>query len=358
MAAVHHPRVFTTLGMFIIDEFQFHDEEDRPTGRSLPAQESSKSDACIIHIGGGGTYAAIGARIWLPPDKVGMIIDRGADFPEHIQQKLDDYGPDMWLFRDSKERVTTRALNSYRGENRGFEYLTPRIRLTPRDLLDTKLWCPEMLHFICSPTRASAIISEVKENEDWNPVTIYEPIPYRCVPEELQSLIKVLPSISVLSPNADEAMSLLSMSGSPSKPLVEEACRQFLEYGVGPEGDGAVIIRGGALGAYVATRKGGGQWIPAFWSEAEAPDRVVDVTGAGNSFLGGLGAGLALLGGNIIEAALYATVSASFTIEQEGLPQLTETRVEGGSVIEHWNGDSPHKRLKELQERLHRQRDM
>lgn len=35
-------RVFVSLGMFIIDEFQFHDEEDRPTGRTLPAQESPK----------------------------------------------------------------------------------------------------------------------------------------------------------------------------------------------------------------------------------------------------------------------------------------------------------------------------
>ncbi|KAH9938441.1 Ribokinase-like protein [Fomitopsis serialis] len=345
MAAQDHARVFVSLGMFIIDEFQFHDEEDIPTGRTLPAQ-----------IGGGGTYAALGARIWLPPDKVGMIIDRGTDFPEHIQQKLDVYDSDMWLFRDHKDRVTTRSLNSYKGEHRGFQYTTPRLRLTPRNLQETKLRRPEMLHFICSPTRAAAIISEVKESSDWNPVTIYEPIPDRCVPEELQPLIGVLPSISVLSPNAEEAMSLLSIPGPPTKPLVEEACRRFLEHGVGPEGNGAVIIRSGALGAYVATRKGGGEWIPAFWSETEAPERVVDVTGAGNSFLGGLGSGLALAGGNIVDAALYGTVSASFTIEQEGLPHLTETRVEDGVTIEQWNGDSPHRRLRELQERLRRQR--
>lgn len=49
-----------------------------------------------------------------------------------------------------------------------------------------------------------------------------------------------------------------------------------MEYGVGPEGNGAVVIRSGALGAYVATRKGGGEWIPAFWN---VPEHVVDVTG-------------------------------------------------------------------------------
>lgn len=44
---------FVTLGLFIIDEFTFMDEDGRPTGRYLAPQ-----------IGGGGTYAAIGARIW------------------------------------------------------------------------------------------------------------------------------------------------------------------------------------------------------------------------------------------------------------------------------------------------------
>lgn len=56
----------------------------------------------------------------LPPDKVGMIIDRGTDFPVHIQKKLDVYGQDMWLFRDHIDCGTTRALNSYKGEQRGY----------------------------------------------------------------------------------------------------------------------------------------------------------------------------------------------------------------------------------------------
>jgi hypothetical protein len=32
--------IFVTLGMFIIDEFTFMDENGRPTGRSLAPQES------------------------------------------------------------------------------------------------------------------------------------------------------------------------------------------------------------------------------------------------------------------------------------------------------------------------------
>jgi hypothetical protein len=101
-------------------------------------------------------------------------------------------------------------------ERPSFKYITPRIRISPNDLKDTKLARPQTLHFICSPSRAAKIMSEVEEIDGWFPTTIYEPIPVRmgpplrsykiliaptkdrCVPEELPALIKVLPSISIL----------------------------------------------------------------------------------------------------------------------------------------------------------------
>jgi len=46
------------------------------------------------------------------------------------------------------------------------------------------------------------------------------------------------------------------------------------------------------------------------------------------------------------EAALHATVSASFIIEQEGLPVVTFTPTEA------WNGDQPSRRLDALRKRL------
>jgi hypothetical protein len=94
-----------------------------------------------------------------------------------------------------------------------FEYLTPRLRITPKDFEGNKLENSKIIHFICSPSRASAIMSEVKG--DWKPITVYEPIPVRsagcslltvfnldlqdrCVPEELPALKVVLPLISIL----------------------------------------------------------------------------------------------------------------------------------------------------------------
>lgn len=60
-----------------------------------------------------------------------------------------------------------------------FQYLTPRIRITPCDLADTPLFRPMTLHFVCSPTRAAVIMSQVAQVESWSPLTVYEPIPVR-----------------------------------------------------------------------------------------------------------------------------------------------------------------------------------
>jgi len=57
----------------------------------------------------------------LPATDVGMIVDKGYDFPEDIENKLLNYGKEMWMFRQQPDCSTTRAINSYRGENRGYE---------------------------------------------------------------------------------------------------------------------------------------------------------------------------------------------------------------------------------------------
>ncbi|KAH9077447.1 hypothetical protein EDB83DRAFT_1710581 [Lactarius deliciosus] len=250
----------------------------------------------------------------------------------------------MWLFRDQSPAGTTRALNRYKGDHRGLSR-------------------PATLHFICSPTRAAVIVSQVAQVEDWFPISVYEPIPDRCIPEELPALRDVLPLISVLRPFAGLQV------------LHRASLQSFLDFGVGPSGTGSVVIRSGSLGVYVASRSQPGTWIDAYWRTEE---RVVDVTGdslhpkmgwrpaldprayhislrlsrdqgAGNSFLGGLAAGLVLTNGDVFEAALYGTVSASYTVEQLGLPKITWAS--GDVRNEEWNGDSPWVRLHELKAR-------
>ncbi|KAG8928527.1 hypothetical protein FRC02_006803 [Tulasnella sp. 418] len=188
-------------------------------------------------------------------------------------------------------------------------------------------------------------MGEVEERIGWNPVIIYEPIPNRCVPEQLPALLVVLPKIDILSPNAEEAMGLLSMPLPVTMSKVEEAARDFIGHV-----KSAVIIRSGELGAYVLRRGDlNGIWVPPYWTQDESDQlKVVDVTGAGNSFLGGLSAGLRLSNGDLLEAMLYASVSASFTIEQLGLPVITSR-----GDTEEWNGESPGERLNKLRRRIY-----
>lgn len=48
-----------------------------------------------------------------------MIVDKGHDFPGLIEASLVRYGQEMWMFREQSHHATTRALNSYKGEDRG-----------------------------------------------------------------------------------------------------------------------------------------------------------------------------------------------------------------------------------------------
>jgi hypothetical protein len=108
-------------------------------------------------------------------------------------------------------------------------------------------------------------------------------------------------------------LSLLSLPLPPSRESIELAAHKLIEIGVGQDKTGWVIIRSGALGAYMKSEMTKGSWVDAYWTE-ENNHKVVDVTGhfelivcmafsntnakigAGNGFLGGLAAGIILSG--------------------------------------------------------------
>ncbi|BGP40466.1 hypothetical protein JCM10449v2_004428 [Rhodotorula kratochvilovae] len=323
-----------TLGLFILDRFEW---------RTLSADgslTSTKREDDII--GGGGTYAILGARVWLPPTRLGIVVDRGSDWPDKVEEELRAYGEEMWEFREKPGEPTTRALNLYTGEHRDFQYLTPRTRLEPKDL-PPRLRTAQYLHFL-SPGAFS-------------PSLVYEPIPDRCTPDELPALREVLPRVRVFSPNHEEAGAFFALSPAEvacgGREGIEALARRFLAEGAAD----VVLIRSGPLGAF-ALRRGGeesGVWVPAFHSyeDGRATGKVVDVTGAGNSFLGGLMAGLVLHPDDLVTAVQCASISASFVIEQFGLPKLSR----GEDGVERWNGVDPASRLAEMRARQAQQQE-
>jgi hypothetical protein len=223
------------------------------------------------------------------------------------------------------------------------------------------------------------------------PLFIWEPVPDLCTPSELLNTTNALPYIDICSPNHAELASLIG--DSPDAPFttasVERSCEQLL--GSMPLQSFALVIRCGAAGCYVA--KNGGRsrrpsivkrkrprnharggltpdtdmealfaglmngdgsfereivpvdpgieaWLPAYFNSEEGKERVVDPTGGGNTFLGGLAIGLAR-GKEVLNAAAWGSVAASFAIEQVGMPSLGV----GEDGKETWNGARVEERL-------------
>ena len=236
------------------------------------------------------------------------------------------------------------------------------------------------------------------------PIFIWEPVPDLCTPYQLINLTNTLPLIDVLSPNHSELAGFMGDDGLDpvtrriSQSSVERACEQLL--GSMPLSTFTIVVRAGEKGCYICkpggrkkrTGKGGDskrrkkavattglhglqpdtdmealfaglvqedgavaeeeiefddafeEWIPA---SHDGPAKVVDPTGAGNAFLGGLGVALAR-GESIRDAAIWGNVAASFTVEQVGVPYLDEH--EEGE--ETWNGFEVQRRLREYKQRL------
>ncbi|OCF35948.1 pfkB family carbohydrate kinase superfamily protein [Kwoniella heveanensis CBS 569] len=323
-------------------------------------------------LGGGALFALVGARFWLPPHKLKTLVDRAPeheenDLPAEVEEKLDTLGKDIWVYNRGEGTRMTRARIRYEGDVRFFQPIVKAPFRTVPQLRASLLGRAEYLHISppYSPENVNDLLVQLREhnnvngntltdgddNERWAPKIVFEPTPPSCHPGQREWLEKIIPDIYVLSPNHEELFSFygipkISFSDPELRPTVERLIHHVLHnIGIWKDGTGIVVVRCGRLGACIGTVEGGLKWCPAYF-EGEQEHRVRDVTGAGNSFLGGFVAGLSV-SDNPYEALLYATISASFVVEQFGLPTLTSDDGE-----ERWNDDSPKRRLEDLRQRM------
>ncbi|KAK3111864.1 hypothetical protein LTR53_012456 [Teratosphaeriaceae sp. CCFEE 6253] len=336
---------FVTLGMFIIDEIH-------PPPSAV--DQTPQTDI----IGGAGTFSAIGARLFSPPPTssktVGWVIDAGTDFPAPICSAIDSWQTSA-LIRP-RDALTTRGWNGY-GENeyRAFRYLTEKKRLTADDLT-TDLLGSRSFHLICSPTRCMTMVQQILARrsaafgrDKARPTIIWEPVPDLCTPAELAGTLEALKCVDVISPNHDELGALFDYhhTAGVHKPTVEDHAQRLLAKGIGSNSAGAVVVRCGKEGCYIATTQLT-RWLPAFHRDQA---NVIDPTGGGNGFLGGLAVGLVRSGGDVVEAARVGSVAASYCIEQVGVPALTCAGGGGLGRAEEWNGSRVLERLAEFKDR-------
>ena len=126
-------------------------------------------------------------------------------------------------------------------------------------------------------------------------------------PEECRVILRCLAHFELFSPDERSAAVLAGL-----RPAADQL---RMLAGLGPR---VVSLRQGADGSLVYERE-----RDCFWRVPAAPARVVDVTGAGNAYCGGL-----LVGwhesGDVRRAAAYAAASAAIAIEQVGPPRIDE----------------------------------
>lgn len=239
-------------------------------------------------------------------------------------------------------------------------------------------------HMVCSSKRCLHIVQEILRRRKLaapdradRPIFVWEPVPDLCTPEEQEMFLAACRVVDVVSPNELE---LGMMFGRPGWKEANEEDRKLvqniLDSGIGPQNGGTLVIRAGKDGSYSYSEGQKGIWLPAYHQAAlDQKSKVIDPTGAGNSFLGALAQGMisqdrepcqimdnvldntdswsrirAKWGNNgqVPKALICATVAAGFVVEQIGVPTISTT--DDGDEV--WNGTGFNERLRNYTQRL------
>lgn len=236
-----------------------------------------------------------------------------------------------------------------------FKYTTPVLSVLEDSLKHTEFQASKAFHYLASPedlrVRVSKLLAlRAEAGILGRPLIIWEPAPLSCQPENLEACLEAAALVDVFSPNHLELAKLFSELNPEvvDKKMIEDIASGCLGSGIGPEGSGTVIVRAGEMGCFISNRHVS-TWLDPFYTttprEKLDTGKVVDPTGAGNTFLGSYAVGF-LKTGSVIEAACYGAVGASFALEQVGMPQLS---VKGNEEL--WNNVNVLSRLEEYMTR-------
>jgi abhydrolase domain-containing protein 13 len=271
-------------------------------------------------IGGDGPHAIMGMQLWATPDcRVGYAGRVGDDFADSVTKRMNACGVHVNGITKIKRKPTPRAWNLFEDaelDQRQFvlrtseEQYKANFRITNECIAGihaTILTHCNGIHMLCSSDRVAGMVDSIKSqfsNARW---TMWEPSVPCCVNDKLQAFEKAAPLVDILSPNLTEMKQLFE----DSKLTGEKICEKLRALGAQ-----LIVLRMGAKGSLVYTVESKFIRVPAYPIQ-----RVVDVTGAGNSYCGGFLINY-LQTQDPLEAALHGAVSASFTVEQWGLPDI------------------------------------
>lgn len=269
-------------------------------------------------LGGNALYAAAGARLWIEPERIGVVTRVGTDCPFDPAASLERAGIGMvavapagreqlveWILyeKDGMRRSLprNRALRSDGGESAGaspgylahLEAQSPAASDVPSDWL---------------PVRAIHLAPQVLARHGDSLRTLaceagfisVDPSPHYSLACSVESLARRLKPAAAFLPSEREVAHLVTDGGWA------ELARRFAQAGLRE-----VAVKRGAAGAMLCERGGAPVHVPA------CPVEVRDPTGAGDAFCGAYSA-CRLQGTPPVEAALRAAVAASLVVGCEG----------------------------------------
>jgi ribokinase len=259
-------------------------------------------------LGGNSVHVCAAALTWLR--EVGIVARCGADFPARAIDRLREAGANTSGIRHI-DGPTVRNWVIYEADgSRHWVYRTPRERSAevapqPGDIPDTWLTQaqPPVVHVAAMPlAAATAIVRSIREraseatitldtHEDWAPGA---------------GAIDAARLVDVFLPSREELATLVGYD-DPVRAAIE----------LTDAGLTCVVVKLGADGALVA--RPGQQPVPVPAGHVV----VVDPTGAGDSFCGGLAAGLAL-GEDVLDAVRRGSATAAAAIGAVGSLRLLD----------------------------------
>jgi len=286
---------FVSISNLIIDDIVL------PDGRSF-----------MNTLGGAGTHTLVGMRPW--SDALGFIAYSGDDLDPQHRSFLEAMSVDLrgvvlrpgqrtaraWQLFELDER----RIEVFRTSIEDFDRLKPQFSEIPPDYLRARGFHLQW----GSPADLAQLIAQLRAA---NPMVriVCEPA-LAHLAGALDANRPVLAQVDLFSPDRDEARALTGTND------IARIFDCLLDAGAR-----MVALRMGAAGSLIGTAANEFYRVPAV-----PPTAVVDVTGAGNAYCGGFIAGLGR-GDEPGWAAARAAASASFAIEQIGVPRFDNEKL-------------------------------
>jgi sugar/nucleoside kinase (ribokinase family)/fructoselysine-6-P-deglycase FrlB-like protein len=266
-------------------------------------------DTTMASPGGNTIHAATAAALW--GKRVGAVARLGSDFPRSALDRLEASGLDLGGLRPI-EGPTVRNWVIYEADGRrDWIYRTPRERRfevapQPEDTPDGWTAGP-VVHVAAMPFRAAARMVDSFRASAGHPLITLDTHEEWADEASKDEIIALATRVDVFVPSHGELAAIVGYDDP------RRSAQELLDEGVP-----AVVVKCGEDGAVIASRNNGDTRLAAI-AALEVP--VVDMTGAGDAFCGGLAAGLAM-GEELTAAARRGAASAGAAIGASGSLRL------------------------------------